>query len=488
MNTFARNRVLAALAFAAVAITACGKDSTAPNNSVTAGVLATITVTPNATLAPSGTVQMVATGTDANGAAVSISPTWSVVAGGGTISANGMFTAGTTAGVYTNTVVATVGTITGRATITVTSTVGALATIKVTPAPIIMPQNGTQQFTAVGLDAAGNVVPITPVWAVVNAGGTISTGGIFTAGGTPGVFAGTIRATSGTIQGFADVTVTGPITAVTVTPGQASIAAGTARQFTAVATDALGTIVASTTLNVAGTASWSVVSGGGTISELGVFTAGAVGGTFASTVRASIGGVTGSASVTVATSAGPVASISVTPSPTTLSAGGSRKFIATGFDASGTSITITPTWSVVGGGGTINALGFYTSGTVSGTFANSVVATSGSVSGAATVIIEPQSPPGQLALIQILPVAGSVSVNGTVQFTATGFDAHDNVVAITPVWTVVNGGGTISSTGLFTAGGAAGTFTSTVRASSGNFFGTATATVTSSASDSRRAP
>jgi hypothetical protein len=480
MNTFARNRALAALAVAMVAITACGKDSTAPNNSGTTGALATITVT-NATLAPSGTVQMVATGTDANGSAVSISPTWSVVAGGGAISATGLFTAGTTAGVYTNTVVATVGTITGRATITVTGTVGALASIKVTPAPIIMPQNGTQQFTAVGLDAAGNVVPITPVWAVVNGGGSISTGGIFASGTTPGVFGGTIRATSGTIQGFADITVTGPITAVTVTPGTASIAAGTVRQFTAVATDALGTIVASTTVGVASTATWTVVSGGGMISELGVFTAGAVGGAFGSTVRASIGGVTGSASVTVATSAGPVASISVAPSSTTLSAGGSRKFIATGFDASGTSITITPTWSVAGGGGTINALGFYTSGTVAGTFANSVVATSGSVSGAATVIIQPQSPPGQLALIQVLPVTGSVSVNGTVQFTATGFDAHDNVVAITPAWTVVNGGGTISSTGLFTAGGAAGTFTSTVRATSGNFFGTATVTVSSTA-------
>jgi hypothetical protein len=178
----------------------------------------------------------------------------------------------------------------------------------------------------------------------------------------------------------------------------------------------------------------------------------------------------------------------LTPSQTTLSAGGSRKFIATGFDASGTSITITPTWSVVGGGGTINAAGFYTSGTVSGTFANSVVATSGSVSGAATVIIEPQSPPGQLALIQILPVAGSVAVNGTVQFTATGYDAHDNVVAIAPAWTVVNGGGTVSSTGLFTAGSVAGSFIGTVHATSGNFFGTATATVTATAADVRRAP
>jgi hypothetical protein len=579
MNSFPTNRILraltplasrarsvTALAVAAIAISSCGKASTEP---VTSTALATITVTPNATLSTSGTVQMVAVGTDANGAAVAITPTWTVTAGGGTISTTGMFTGGTTAG--TNTVVATVGTITGRATITVTATaagplatitvspnpasvaagatqqftavakdaagitlsvtptwsvaavgggtitstglytagvtagtftnlvvatsgtvtgtatvtvtgtVGALATITVGPAPIIMPQNGTQLFTAVGRDGAGNVVPITPAWTVVNGGGTISTGGRFTAGAAPGVFTGTVSVTAGAIQGVVTVSVTGPIAAVSVTPGQASIAAGTARQFTAVATDALGT-------PVAGTAAWTLVSGGGTLDATGLFTAGIAGGTFTSTVRASIGGVTGSASVTVATTSGVVASITVAPSPTTISAGGSRKFIATGFDASGISITITPTWSVVGGGGTINTLGYYTSGSVAGTFANSVTATSGAASGTATVIIEPPSPPGQLALIQVLPVTADIPVNGSAQYTATGFDAHDNVVAITPVWTVVNGGGTVSSTGLFTAGGVVGNFIGTVRATNGNFFGIAAANVTATAAADRRAP
>lgn len=52
-------------------------------------------------------------------------------------------------------------------------------------------------------------------------------------------------------------------------------------------------------------------------------------------------------------------------------------------------------------------------------------------------------------------------------------------MAITPVWSVVNGGGTInSSTGLFTAGLVAGTFSNTVRATSGTVSGTATVIVT----------
>ncbi|MBC7672447.1 MAG: DUF3494 domain-containing protein, partial [Polaromonas sp.] len=65
------------------------------------------------------------------------------------------------------------------------------------------------------------------------------------------------------------------------------------------------------------------------------------------------------------------------------------------------------------------------------------------------------------------------------QFTAVGLDGNGNVIAINPVWTVVNGGGTISPTGLFTAGAVTGTFNNTVKATSGLTSGTATVNVTS---------
>src|SRR4051794_34352518 len=73
------------------------------------GAVTTITVTPNASLAIQSTQQMVATGFDADGRVVSISPTWSVAASGGTISSTGLFSAGLVAGQFANTVVATVG-------------------------------------------------------------------------------------------------------------------------------------------------------------------------------------------------------------------------------------------------------------------------------------------------------------------------------------------------------------------------------------------
>src|SRR5690606_7703551 len=129
-----------------------------------------------------GTQQYVAVGRDASNNVVAITPTWSVVNGGGTISGSGLFTAGTTLGLYANTVQATVGALSGTADATVVA--GAVTTITVTPNPRTLTVGATQQFTAVGRDAGNNIVPITPVWSVTNSGGTINASGLFTAGAT----------------------------------------------------------------------------------------------------------------------------------------------------------------------------------------------------------------------------------------------------------------------------------------------------------------
>src|SRR5690348_4453615 len=65
------------------------------------------------------------------------------------------------------------------------SSAGSLATLSISPNPQTITVNGTQQFTATGLDESGAIVAITPVWSVVAGGGAINTGGLFTAGSTP---------------------------------------------------------------------------------------------------------------------------------------------------------------------------------------------------------------------------------------------------------------------------------------------------------------
>jgi hypothetical protein len=86
-------------------------------------------------------------------------------------------------------------------------TVGPPATIEVTPDPATLAVNTTQQFTATVTDAGGNVLAATPVWSVINGGGSINATGLFTAGGAAGSFPNTVMATSGALADTAAVVV-----------------------------------------------------------------------------------------------------------------------------------------------------------------------------------------------------------------------------------------------------------------------------------------
>jgi hypothetical protein len=260
-----------------------------------------------------------------------------------------------------------------------------------------------------------------------------------------------------------------PITSLTIAPTSVTLPVNGTQQFTVVTKDGNGKVITGTT------PTWAVAAGGGTISPTGLFTAGTTAGTFTNTVTVTCSGITVTATVIV--TPGAAASITVTPNPATLPISTTQQFTAVVKDANGNVVASTPVWSVVNPtAGTINSsTGLFTAGTTPGTYTNTVVATSGSLSGTATVIVTA----GALATITVTPNPVTLQVNTTQQFTAVGRDAAGNVVPITPVWTVTNGGGAINSaSGLFTAGGTAGTFPNTVRATSGSIFGTATVTVT----------
>ena len=86
--------------------------------------------------------------------------------------------------------------------------------------------------------------------------------------------------------------------------------------------------------------------------------------------------------------------------------------------------------------------------------------------------------PGELDHIVVTPSAATVVGGGTQQFTAQGYDASNNPIPNLPfTWSVVNGGGTINSSGLFTAGATPGTFANTVVASIGAISASASVTV-----------
>ena len=378
-------RVLSALVFAGLFSIAC-KDATGPEQ------LTTLTLTPaTSTTTPTGTVQLKSAGTRTGQAVTNlVGQRYAVTAGGGTVNSAGLFTAPSTPG--TSTVTVTCGGLTATATITVTA--GPLATITVTPNPVTLAINTQQQFTAVGRDAFGNIVAITPVWSTTNPPGTINAStGLFTSGTTLGTYANSVKATSGTIFGTATVTVVaGALATITVTPNPDTLAIRASRTFTAVGRDAGGNVVP---INP----TWSVANGGGTIpagttGQTAVFTAGDVLGTYTNTVKATQGTISGSATVTVI--AGPAATLVVTPEIATLAPGATQTFTAVAKDAGGNDVT-NVSWSVVNGGGTISgATGrtvVFTAGSTAGTYTNTVRAAQGSLADSSTVIVTAPPPP-----------------------------------------------------------------------------------------------
>jgi serine protease AprX len=85
--------------------------------------------------------------------------------------------------------------------------------------------------------------------------------------------------------------------------------------------------------------------------------------------------------------------------------------------------------------------------------------------------------PPVLTTIQVLPATASVPNGGTQQFSATGYDQNNTPMSPQPSFTwSVSGGGSINSSGLFTATTVGGPFT--VTAASGGVNGTASVSVT----------
>jgi hypothetical protein len=86
------------------------------------------------------------------------------------------------------------------------------------------------------------------------------------------------------------------------------------------------------------------------------------------------------------------------------------------------------------------------------------------------------TPPSVLTTITVAPGSVTLGPAGTQQFSATAYDQNNSAMVPQPSFTwSVNGGGTVSSSGLFTAGSGAGTFT--ITATSGTVSGSIGVTV-----------
>lgn len=270
---------------------------------------------PSAQVGPGGSVSFAAVVT---GTAVT-TVTWSIQEGaaGGSVTPVGAYTAPAAAGTYH--VVATSqadATKTAAAAVTVTPVVA--VAVAVSPKTATVAAGGTQAFTATVTGTSNTAV----TWSVQEASGcgSITTAGVYTAPAAAATCHVVARSVADSTRAdTATVTVTAPPPPVAVAINPASAATNSCQTVTFSAT-------VTGTSNTAVT--WSVQEGaaGGTVTAAGVYTAPANAGTY-HLVATSQADPTRSATAAV-TVTDRIVSVAVTPSATSVPAGGSAQFTA----------------------------------------------------------------------------------------------------------------------------------------------------------------
>jgi hypothetical protein len=236
---------------------------------------------------------------------------------------------------------------------------------------------------------------------------------------------------------------------ITVTPGSATVADSTSKQFTATAVDQFGKA-----LSPQPSFTWTLDSPTtDSVSSNGLYTAPASG-TGIDTVRAAAAGKSGTASVTYAQPPN-ITSAGASPNPVT---GKTTMLTAAATDPNGFGSLLIYTWSASGPAAVIFDSN---NGTTTGTLVMATFSKAGSYSFVLSVKdsygLSSSTQPITVTVAQTLtkvsvsPAMPSIRVGGTVQFTATALDQFGNALSMQPsfAWTIDSGPGTISSTGLY---------------------------------------
>ena len=262
-----------------------------------------------------------------------------------------------------------------------------------------------------------------------------------------------------------------PVTAVSVTLPSPSLVSGQTQRAVATPRDATGAPLVDRPI-VWQSSSLGIAS----VTDSGMITAASPG---TAVISATSEGVRGEGTLTVlAPLPAPVASVSVSLSPSSLVVGQTANATARLRDASGNDLTgRVVAWSSSNAGvATVT-----TGGVVSAVSAGSanIIASSEGKNGSAslTVSAPPPPPPVPVASVSVSPATSSLQVGGTVQLSAVTRDANNNVLTGRPVaWTSSNTVvATVSASGLVSALASG---SATITATSGGVSGTAAITVT----------
>src|SRR4029077_9111601 len=241
--------------------------------------------------------------------------------------------------------------------------------------------------------------------------------------------------------------VTGPkITRIVITPKAVSLHPGQQATFYAYGQTAAGySLAASVTFGA---------SGGSISISGGLYTAGAVVGTYYAYATQTGGTLTDSATITIdSVPPAPVSTVTVTPPHPSITAGTTVSLTATTRDSNGAVLTgRVVTWSSgTTAAGTVDGNGVVT-GVAAGT--TIVTATSEGKQGKDNVTVT--APNAPLVRINLTPDSTAVDTGHTAQFTLTGTFSDSSTATVPATYTAT--GGTVTTGGLYKAGASAGSF------------------------------
>jgi hypothetical protein len=272
-----------------------------------------------------------------------------------------------------------------------------------------------------------------------------------------------VTGTNGTLTDTASLTVTkGVMASITIAPATATVSTDATQAYTAQGFDAhgnsLGDVTAGTTFSISG-------SGSCTGANCGSTTPGSY------TVTGTNGSLTDTASLTVIK--GVMASITISPSTSTITTDATQAYSAEGFDAHGNSLGNVTSTTTFDASGAATCAGVNCGSATPGTF--TVTGTNGSMSDDASLTVTK----GVMASIQITPSSATITTDATQAYSAEGFDAHGNSLGDVTGTTTFDASGAATCSGVNCGSATPGTFS--VTGTNGTLTDTASLTVTNGA-------
>ncbi|MAD60861.1 MAG: hypothetical protein CMH49_04985, partial [Myxococcales bacterium] len=310
--------------------------------------------------------------------------------------------------------------------------------------PLTVAAEDNLQIRAGARDAFGFVFKYndTFTYEIINGGGSVTAGGMFTADSVAGDYLGSLRITAGNVTGVTDITITPNAPAeIVVSKTTQSVSTTRTLLYSAVVKDAFDNVIPDVAVT------WSIsAAGGSTIDPVsGRVTAGCAPGTYSNAITATFGSVSRSSDLVIDQGGAIVTQLDISPASLNIPATTLDNFSVTVTDACGfTRPADNPVFSTNGTAGSIDQGGIFTAGCNLGSFNGAIVVSAENLQSSANVTVT-EAP---LRELSIQPNTAQVRMGASQVFEAVGVDECGRLKTVEPLWSTPISNASVSGAGL----------------------------------------